>query len=75
MRTIRELRQEREWSQNDLAVKLGITSATVYNWERGKNEPSASMFRRLALTFGVSMDDIALIEKPGTTPGQHEAAA
>jgi transcriptional regulator with XRE-family HTH domain len=63
LKTIREWRLERGWSQNDLAVRLGVTPTTIYNWERGKNEPSASMFRRLALALGVSMDVIALVEK------------
>lgn len=61
-KTIRELRNERGWSQNELAVKIGVTPATVYNWERGKFEPTASKFRAVALAFGVSMDDIALVE-------------
>lgn len=61
--TIRELRTERGWSQQDLAVKLEVTSSTVYNWERGRFEPTASKFKALALAFGVSMDSIDLVEE------------
>ena len=49
----------------ELANRLHVTPATVYNWERGKYEPTASMFRRIAQAFGVSMDDIALVEPAG----------
>jgi transcriptional regulator with XRE-family HTH domain len=61
MKTIRELREDRGWTQLELANKLEVTPATVYNWERGRYEPSASKLRAIAQTFGVSMDDIALV--------------
>ena len=60
MKTIRELREARGWTQLDLAYKLGVTPATVYNWERGKYEPAASKLRLIAKVFEVSMDNIAL---------------
>ena len=59
-RTIRELREEQGWTQLELANKLGVTPATVYTWERGKFDPRASQLRKLALAFGVCMDDLAL---------------
>ena len=65
MKTIRELREAQRWTQLDLANRLGVTPATVYNWERGKYEPSASKLRAIAQAFGVSMDDIALVEEQG----------
>lgn len=58
MRTIKELREERGWTQLDLANHVGVTPSTVYNWERGKFEPRYSQLRLLALAFGVAMDDI-----------------
>ncbi len=61
MRTIRQLREERGWTQLELAYRLGVTPVTIYNWERGRTEPRVSQFRQLARTFGVSMDDIALV--------------
>ena len=58
MRTIRDLRQARGWTQLELANALGVTPATVFNWERGRYEPKASQLRALARAFGVSMDEI-----------------
>ncbi len=63
MKTIRTLREERGWTQLELASRLGVTPVTIYNWERGRTEPRVSQFRQLARLFGVSMDDIALEEE------------
>lgn len=65
MKTIRQLREARGWTQLELANKLEVTPATVYNWERGKYEPSASKLRAVARLFKVSMDDIELVEAAG----------
>ena len=73
VKTIKELRAESGWTQLEMAVKLGVTPVTVYNWERGKYEPTASMFRKIARLFGVAMDDIALSSED-RAPGQQEAA-
>ncbi|CAA9577535.1 MAG: hypothetical protein AVDCRST_MAG88-2963 [uncultured Thermomicrobiales bacterium] len=61
MKTIRQLREERGWTQLQLAIQLGITPVTIYNWERGKSEPRVSQFRQLARLFDISMDDLALV--------------
>jgi len=47
-------------TQLELANKLDVTPATVYTWERGRNEPRVSQLRKLAELFGVLMDDIEL---------------
>jgi transcriptional regulator with XRE-family HTH domain len=70
MKTIRGLREERGWTQLELANAIGVTPATVYNWERGKYEPKASQLRALARAFAVSMDDIDFEgERRGETSG------
>lgn len=58
MRTIRELRDAHGWTQLELAIKLGVTPVTVYNWERGQHMPTAPQLRALACVLGVSMDVI-----------------
>lgn len=58
MQTIRELREQRGWTQRELAAKLDVTVTTVSGWERRAYEPRASQLRRLAQVLGVSMDDI-----------------
>ncbi len=61
MKTIRQLREERGWTQLELANRLGVTPSTIYNWERGRFEPRASQLRQLAQVLGVKMDDIELV--------------
>jgi transcriptional regulator with XRE-family HTH domain len=73
MKTIRELREERGWSQFQLAVKTGVTPGTVGNWERGQNEPKATQLRRLAEVFGVSMDVILIGDQEGDRTGKRAA--
>lgn len=59
MKTIKELREEHNETQLELARVLNVTPVTVYNWERGKFEPKASQVRAIARHYEVSMDDIA----------------
>ena len=66
-RTIGDLRRERDMTQLELAIALGVTPGTVSGWERGVNEPRASQLRALALLFGVLMDDIAFPETEART--------
>ena len=61
--TIRQARRARGWTQLQLATRLGVTPVTVYNWERGRYEPSATKLRQIARLFGVSMDDVELVEE------------
>ena len=39
--TIRELREDPGLTQAQLAAKIDVTPSTVYNWEKGNNEPKA----------------------------------
>lgn len=61
MKTIRQLRKEKGWTQQELAAQVGVSLATVYNWESGKYEPRASQFRALGLALGVPMESIELV--------------
>lgn len=73
MRTIREFREAKGMSPVDLAAALGVSLATVYNWESEKHEPRASQLRKLARLFQVSMDDIRIPGEKGDGPGSTEA--
>lgn len=58
MKSIKDLRNERDMTQLEVAIAVGVTPVTVYNWERGQHEPTARQLRAVARVLGVSMDDI-----------------
>lgn len=60
MKTIRELRRERGWTQFDLALAIGVQPQTIYLWESGRRQPQVSQMRRLGQVFGLCSDEIDL---------------
>ena len=60
---IRKLRQERNWSQVDLAKRLNVTKQSVSNWENDNIQPSIEMLVKLARVFSVSTDYILGLEE------------
>lgn len=61
-KTIQQLRYERNWSQTDLANRLGITRAAINSWEMSLTKPSLSMLVKLSYLFGVTTDYLLGIE-------------
>lgn len=53
---VRQLREERGWSQGGLAEKVGADPAQISRHEHGRITPSADAIIRLAQTFAVSTD-------------------
>lgn len=55
---LRVLRAEREWSQLDLALQLGVSRQSVNAIETGKYDPSLPLAFRIADLFGLTIQDI-----------------
>ena len=55
---LRVLRAEREWSQGDLAERLGVSRQTINAIETEKYEPSLSLAFKTARLFGQRIEDI-----------------
>ena len=53
---IKKLREQRNWTQADLAKNLELTRASVNAWEMGISIPSTRYIVELALLFHVSTD-------------------
>ncbi len=53
---IKVLRAERDWTQEDLANKVGISRQAVISIERYKYTPSLELAFRIAETFKVSIE-------------------
>lgn len=53
---IKVLRAERDWTQEDLASKVGISRQAVISIEKYKYTPSLELAFRIAETFGVPIN-------------------
>jgi transcriptional regulator with XRE-family HTH domain len=51
---IKEARQARGWSQQDLAERIGVSQPTIVHWEQGTHTPRNLALARLADSLGVS---------------------
>jgi putative transcriptional regulator len=57
---LRVLRAEREWSQQDLAERLGVSRQSVNAIETGNYDPSLPLAFRIADLFGLPIEAIFL---------------
>ena len=55
---LRELRAEKEWSQGDLADKLGVSRQTINAIETGKYDPSLPLAFKAARLFKLPIEKI-----------------
>ncbi|WP_139652771.1 LexA family protein [Raoultibacter phocaeensis] len=55
---IRELRTSRDWTQEQLAEKIGVTRSTVTQWETGWSQPRMGAIEKLAAAFEITAADI-----------------
>jgi putative transcriptional regulator len=56
---IRKLRFfQNEMTQQQLADKVGVTRQTIIAMEQGKYSPSLELAFRIALAFGVPLDEV-----------------
>ena len=55
---VRALRTTREWTQEDLGLKLGVSRQAVNAIETEKHDPSLSLAFRIAALFGEGVEEI-----------------
>jgi putative transcriptional regulator len=55
---LRVLRATKEWSQSNLADKLGVSRQTVNAIETGKYDPSLPLAFKVARVFKLTIEDI-----------------
>jgi putative transcriptional regulator len=57
---IRVLRAERDWTQAELASRIGVSRQAVIAVENGKYEPSLPLAFRIARAFEKGIEDVFL---------------
>ena len=61
---LRALRKKNGWTQKQIAEMLHINRSTYAYYETGATQPDLDMFRRLAILFEVSTDDLLGLSPP-----------
>lgn len=55
---LRDLREERDWTQADLALQLNVSRQTVNALEAGRYDPSLPLAFKIARLFERRIEDI-----------------
>ena len=55
---LRVLRAERNWSQQQLAERLGVSRQSVNSIETGRYDPSLPLAFRIAELFGLTIEEV-----------------
>jgi putative transcriptional regulator len=66
---LRVLRAERDWSQADLAARLGVSRQTVNAIETGRYDPSLPLAFKIARLFGKLIEDVFEPDERGEEDG------
>jgi len=59
---LRELREARGLTQEELAKALGVTRQTIIAIEKGRYDPSLRLAFKIARFFGVKIEDVFIYE-------------
>ena len=60
---IRDLRNERDITQDELANSVGVTRQTIISLENGKYNASLQLAYKLAKYFGKTIEEIFIFEE------------
>jgi transcriptional regulator with XRE-family HTH domain len=55
---VKALRQQKGWSQDELARRVRVERNSVNRWEMGERAPALAMIERIAAALGVSIDAV-----------------
>ncbi len=57
---LRELREAKTWSQQELGERLGVSRQTIISIEKGKYDPSLPLAFSIARAFELRIEDVFL---------------
>lgn len=62
---LKELREEKGFTQEDLAALVNVSRQTIISLERGKYNPSIILAGKLARIFGRLIEEIFIFDNEG----------
>jgi len=62
---VRVRRAQRDWSQAELARRLGVSRQSVNSIETGRHDPSLPVALKLARLFGARVEELFSLEEDG----------
>lgn len=72
-RQVRHLREERDWTQVQLAVQASVSPTVVNQVETGKRNPSARTLEKIAQALGVEVRELFPLEQASLPLEEHQA--
>ena len=70
--SLEAVRVNTKMKQKEWAKMLGVSQATVINWEKGNTEPTLSQLRKMSELSGIPMDFIFVPDKSNDIELQKE---
>ena len=59
--TLPAARKNAKLTQKQLAQRCGVSVATIYNWEKGKSEPTVTQAKKVGEVCGIHYDNIIFL--------------
>lgn len=60
---LKQLRENKQWTQKELSTKLGVSTRTIISLEKGHFNPSIKVAYKCSLIFGCPIEKIFCLEK------------
>lgn len=60
---LKQLRENKQWTQKELSTKLGVSTRTIISLENGHFKPSIKVAYKCSLIFGCPIEKIFCLEE------------
>lgn len=60
---LKQLRENKQWTQKELSTKLGVSTRTIVSLENGHFNPSIKVAYKCSLIFGCPIERIFCLEE------------
>jgi len=72
-RKIADARKRSKLTQNDLAIRVGVTAQAVSKWEQGRSCPDIAILDEIADALGISLFELLGVVERDTFPTERSS--